>query len=112
METTAEKRSTKRFAQTGHVEIQMHCRAGWRGGGDLIDSSQGGVGLSTPEAFKRGAIIVLRVNEQGPGTAPPWHHEAGPFNLVTAKVRWCREVRSPDGASAFRIGVQRLLPCS
>jgi hypothetical protein len=112
METVMDNRSAKRFAGTARVEIRMLCRAHWCGLGDLMDSSQGGVGFRTSEALKRGAIIVLRVKEQGSDTASCWHHEAGPFYLVTAKVRWCRELRSTSGASVFRVGVQRMLPSS
>ena len=111
MDPAMEKRSTKRFAQTARVVIQMHCRAGWHGSGELIDSSRGGVGLCAPEAFRKGTIVVLRVNGQGLDAAPCWHREAGPFNLVTARVRWCRELQAPSEASVFRIGLQRLLPC-
>ena len=112
METIMDNRSTKRFTGTGRVDIQMFSRANWCGMGDLMDSSLGGAGFRTSEAFKRGAILVLRVNEQGPDSASRLHREAGPFYLVTAKVRWCREVRSDSGASVFRVGVQRMLPTS
>jgi hypothetical protein len=112
MKAVREHRSTKRFAETGRVEIRMLCRAGWHGVGELIDSSQGGMGVCTSDVLKRGTIIVLRMNEKTPATATRWHQEAGQFNLVTAKIRWCQELRSDSGASVFRIGVQRLLPCS
>ena len=111
METNAEKRLCGRYAQRKKVVITLHCRTSWRERGELLDSSEFGAGLYSPERLDTGAVILLRavasMDETGENR---WPSEAGQFHMVSARVRWCREGQSPDGVPGFRIGVQRLLP--
>ena len=112
METKVEKRLCKRYKQHKEVEITLHCRTSWRERGELLDSSEFGAGLYSPEKLDKGAVILLRslngVKDERRENC--WPSEAGQFHMVSARVRWCREDISPDGVPGYRIGVQRLLP--
>lgn len=110
MDETLEKRSTRRFANAGRVEIRVHGRKGWCAPGELVDCSEAGVGLQVSERLKRGTVVLLRVSGGLPPASCHEDLEGVAFNMVTAKVRWCREVPSPAGVSFFRVGVQRMLP--
>ena len=86
MDEFSEKRVTKRIPQSGGLGLEL-----WR---DL----------------KRGTVVILRPVARTSRRCVLSDLETTPFNLVTAKVRWCREVPSPAGISLFRVGVQRMLP--
>lgn len=110
MDEPVEKRLTKRFPRDAAVEIRGHTRAELRVKGKLADCSEGGVGFFSPEAMKRGDVVLLRICAASAQEAPRWPSEAGQFNMLTAKVRWCRESRSADDGEGFRVGSQRMLP--
>jgi len=110
MNAHTEKRSTKRFVRHVQVEIRGHTRSGWRAKGELIDCNEGGVGFFSPEPMKRGEVVLLRVCQESQQDTSRWPQEAGQFNMLTAKVRWCLEGCSVEGSSGFRVGVQRMLP--
>lgn len=110
MNEDGEKRSTRRFARRAKMEIRGHTRASLRAKGVLIDCSKGGVGFYSGEALKNGEVVILRVCGETNGDASPWPPEAGRFNMITAKVRWCLESPCPEEDSRFRVGVQRMLP--
>lgn len=110
MDDHQEKRRTRRFPQAGRVEISVHGRTGWSGMGSLVDCSEGGLGFEVSKGLKTGTVVLLRM--MGPMSTKISHdaREAVRFNMVTAKVRWCREISSPAGISVFRIGARRMLP--
>ena len=110
MDIKDEKRLTKRFVRHAAVEIRWHCRPELRAEGVLVDCNEGGVGLFSPEAMRRGDVILLRVSAASSQEASCWPSEAGQFNMVTAKVRWCLESPSHDEYDGFRVGSQRILP--
>ena len=110
MEKKDEKRSTKRFARHAVVEIRGHARSNLYAKGELVDCSEGGVGFFSPEAIKRGDVVLLRVCAPSSQEASQWSSEAGQFNMITAKVRWSIKSWSQDGEVGFRVGSQRLLP--
>lgn len=110
MDDMAEKRSSRRYAQPARLKIEIHGRVGWCGYGELIDCSESGVGFWGPESIKRGAVILLRVCASSAHVARRWPREAGPFYMVNAKVRWCREVPVAGGTASYRIGAKRMLP--
>jgi len=110
MNENAENRLTRRFARHAQVEIRGHSRSGWRVQGELIDCSEGGVGFFSPEPVKKGEVVLLRVCQESPHDTSRWPQEAGQFNMITAKVRWCIEGRTVESTGGFRVGVQRMLP--
>ena len=110
MTEQAEKRSCKRFARQAVVEIRGHTCSHHFANGELIDCSEGGVGFFSPEEMKQGDVVLLRVCAASSRDASRWSPEAGPFNMITAKVRWCLESRSRGGEDGFRVGSQRMLP--
>lgn len=110
MDETLDRRLANRFPQAARLEIQIHCRAGWGGRGDLVDCSESGVGFHVAERLKRDTVVLLRVAKPLPGTASHADQDATRFNMVTAKVRWCREVPSPAGVALYRVGAKRMLP--
>lgn len=110
MEEQAEKRSTKRFTRHAAVEIQSHTRSNRYIKGKLVDCSEGGVGFFSPEAMKRGDVLLLRVCELSSQETSLWSLETGQFNMITAKVRWCLESPSQNGEDGFRVGSQHMLP--
>lgn len=110
MNEHADKRSTKRFARRAKMDIRGHTRASLRAKGDLVDCSEGGVGFTSGEALKRGEVVLLRVCGESSHDVSPWPPEAGQFNMITAKVRWCLEIPCIEADSRFRVGVQRMLP--
>jgi len=110
MDEHVEKRSTKRFSRHAVVEIRGHTRPDLVVQGKLADCSKGGVGFFSPEAMKRGDVLLLRVCTASSVEPTRWPPEAGQFNMLTAKVRWCLESLSPDEKGGFRVGSQRMLP--
>jgi hypothetical protein len=110
MDVKNEKRLTKRFVRHAAVEIRWHRRSDLCAEGVLVDCSEGGVGFFSPEAMKRGDVILLRVSAASSPERSCWSSEAGQFNMVTAKVRWCLESPSHDEYDGFRVGSQRILP--
>jgi hypothetical protein len=110
MDEQVEKRSTKRFFRHAAVEIRGHTRSNLCAKGKLIDCSEGGVGFFSREEMKRGDVVLLRVCAASSRETSRWSSEAGPFNMITAKVRWCLESQSRDGEDGFRVGSQRMLP--
>ena len=110
MDDKNEKRLTKRFLRHTVVEIRRHCCPGLYAVGVLVDCSEGGVGFFSPEAMKRGDAVLLRVCATSSRGTSRWPPEAGQFNMITAKVRWCRESQTDDGDDGFRVGSQRMLP--
>jgi hypothetical protein len=110
MDERVEKRSTKRFACRAAVEIRGHTRSALQARGELVDCSEGGVGFFSPEAMKRGEVVLLRVCAASFQETSRCSAEVGQFNMITAKVRWCLVRRSKDGNDGFRVGSQRMLP--
>ena len=110
MNAHTEKRSTKRFTRHSRVEVRRHDCSDWCTKGELIDCSEGGVGFFLPEPMKRGGVILLRVCQKSPHDKSHWPQEAGQFNMITAKVRWCLEGCSAAGTRGFRVGAQHMLP--
>lgn len=110
MDEFYEKRLTERIPQAGRLDVLLHGRRDWRGQADLVDCSEGGLGIELGQSLKRGTVVILRPTARVPYRCAHQGTDAAPFNLVTAKVRWCREVPSPAGISFFRVGVQRMLP--
>ncbi len=110
MDVKNEKRLTKRFVRHAAVEIRWHCRPDLCAEGVLVDCSEDGVGFFSPEAMKRGDVILLRVFAASSPERSCWPSEAGRFNMVTAKVRWCLGSPSHDEDDRFRVGSQRILP--
>ncbi|MBI3269796.1 MAG: PilZ domain-containing protein [Planctomycetes bacterium] len=60
----------------------------------VLDVSEGGVGLLSPEAIERGTVVRVEL-ELVPGRGPV---------LARGTVRWCR--LHPGGAWEFALGVQ------
>ena len=110
MNEHTEKRSTRRFTRQATMEIRGHTRVSLRAKGVLIDGSEGGVRFTSGEAMKKGDVVILRVCGGSRRDASPWPAEAGQFNMITAKVRWCLEIPCLEADSRFRVGVQRMLP--
>ena len=110
MKAHPEKRLTRRFARQAEVEIRGHTRSHWNAKGQLVDCSEGGVGLLSPERMKRGEVVLLRVCAESARDTSRWPEEAGQFHMITAKVRWCFENFSEKDGAVYRVGVQRLLP--
>ena len=110
MDVKNEKRLTRRFLRHAAVEIQRHCQPELRAKGVLVDCSEGGVGFLSPAAMRIGDVILLRVCAASSRGTSRWPAEAGQFNMITAKVCWCREQQRDDKDEAFRVGSQRMLP--
>ena len=110
MDIEFEKRLTRRFVRHAAVEIRWHSRPELCEKGILVDCSEGGVGFLSPAAMRGGDVILLRVYDVSSREASHWSREAGQFNMMTAKVCWCRESRLPEGEDGFRVGGQHMLP--
>lgn len=110
MDEIKEKRLIKRFSQHALLEIRGYCRMGSGRQGELTDCSEGGVGLFSREAMKRGEVILVRVCDDLPPRTSYWSKEAGRFHMITVKVRWCQEGFSTGGEPGFRMGLMRLPP--
>ena len=110
MDEHVEKRTTRRFAGHAEIEISGHTRSALRSKGVLMNCSEGGVGFFSPEPMKTGEVILLRVCAESLHDTSHWPQEAGQFNMLTAKVRWCCEGISAAGRIGFWVGGQRMLP--
>jgi hypothetical protein len=110
MDEMLERRLAERFPQAARLEIQIHCREGWGGRGDLVDCSESGVGFHVAKRLKQGTVVLLRVAKPLPRRSSHGDQDATRFNMVTAKVRWCRELPSPAGIALYRVGAKRMLP--
>jgi len=105
-----EKRVVFRLTHRKYVEISLHGRNLQPHRGELYNSSEAGIGLISPVKLKPGDIILLRLQSGRDARGILWPSEGGPFQMVSAKVRWCEDDFAPDGTPGYRIGVERLLP--
>lgn len=110
MNEEKDKRVVFRLTHRKYVEISLYNRKMPSQWGELLDSSESGIGLLSPVKLKPGDIILLRLHSGVEDREIAWPSEAGPFHMVSAKVRWCEDDFTPDGGPVYRIGVERLPP--